>query len=62
MFGFAAFSVPGSAHLNPSTPQQYNKKTVKIGQGLDFLKFCGGESMETKGQTYEILKKSTENN
>lgn len=30
------------------TPQQYNKKTVKIGQGLDFLKFWGGKWRETK--------------
>ena len=40
-----------------STPQQYNKKTVKIGQGLDFLKFWGGKSRETTGKNNEKPRK-----
>ena len=35
------------------TPQQYNKKTVKIGQGLDFLKFRRGKSKKTTGKMSE---------
>ena len=30
-----------------STPQQYNKKSVKFDQGLDFLKVWRGKSRKT---------------
>ena len=43
------------------TPQQYNKKTVKIGQGLDFLKFWRGKWRETIGKAKEKLGKSRKN-
>ena len=40
------------------TPQQYNKKTVKIGQGLDFLKFWGGKLWEKTRKNSEELGKA----
>ena len=36
-----------------ATPQQYNKKPVKIDQGLDFLKVWRGKSKKTIGKTQE---------
>ena len=36
-----------------ATPQQYNKKPVKIDQGLDFLKVWRGKSKKTRGKTTE---------
>ena len=32
------------------TPQQYNKKTAELGQGLYFLEFGGGKWRETNGK------------
>ena len=43
---------------NVSTPQQYNKKPVKIGQGLDFLKFWGGKPRETIGKSKDNVGKT----
>ena len=36
-----------------TTPQQYNKKSVKFDQGLDFLKVWGGKSRKTVGRRKE---------
>ena len=33
--------------MKNDTPQQYHKKSVKIDQGLDFLKFWRGKSRKT---------------
>ena len=44
-----------------STPQQYNKKTGQIGQGLDFFNFWGGNLRKTTGKAKDILQKNKEN-
>ena len=47
----------GGAVITPlifvSAPQLYNKKPVKIGQGLDFLKVWQGKSKKTIGKNME---------
>ena len=45
---------PSSCH----TPQQYDKKRVKIDQGLDFLKFWQGKPRKTVGKTRENEEKT----
>ena len=42
------------------TPQQYNKKSVKFDQGLDFLKVWRGKSRKTLGKTKENDSKNEE--
>ena len=41
-----------------ATPQQYNKKSVKFDQGLDFLKVWRGKSRKTIGKTKENEEKT----
>ena len=45
--------------VSKSTPQQYNKKLVKIDQGLHFLKVWRGKSKEITGKTLENDGKNT---
>ena len=43
-------------HAFVLTPQQYTKKPVKIGQGLDFLKVWRGKSKKTIGKAKKTIK------
>ena len=44
--------------VKTNTPQQYNKKSVKFDQGLDFLKVWQGKSKKTIGKPKEHEEKT----